>query len=246
MRIHELLFELSNPARLKILSILQEDTMKLSHVSKKLNMSTPETSRHLERLTNVRLVEKKADGLYRITPFGNLILLFIPAIDFLSGNIGYFNTHDLSPIPLELLRRIGELSEAEIKTGAMELFHDAEKSFSEAEEYIWILTNQILMSSLPILEKQVRKGVEFKVILPRNYRPPPESKSMKEMGIQVRVLDDVRIILALTEKDSGVLFPGVDGKIDYSTGISGSEPGVHGWIKDLFEYYWNKATPIRV
>jgi predicted transcriptional regulator len=142
---------------------------------------------------------------------------------------------------LELLRRIGELSEAEIKTGAMELFHDAEKSFSEAEEYIWILTNQILVSSLPILEKQVKKGVEFKVILPRNYRPPPESESIGKMGIQVRMLEDVKIIAAITEKDSGVLFPGVDGNIDYSTGFRGADPRVHGWIKDLFEYYWSKA-----
>jgi predicted transcriptional regulator len=245
MKNYELLSELSHPGRLKILSMLRENPMRLSHISKKFDISTPEASRHLERLANARLIEKWVDGLYHISPFGNLLSSFMPMVDFLSKNVDYLSTHDLSPIPIEFIQRIGELSEAGFDRGAMHLFHSAEKVFGEAKEYIWIMTNQILTSSRSILQDQVTSGLEFRIIMPRDYKPPPDVQPVREV-IHRRTLDEVKVTIILTEKDAGVVFPSLDGVIDYSVGIGGREPLVHKWIKDLFEYYWEKARPLEI
>ena len=221
--------------------------MRLSHISKKLDISTPETSRHLERLTNAKLIEKKVDGLYHIAPFGTLVLSFMPIISFLSKNIDYLSTHDLSPIPNELLQRIGELSEVGIeKDGTMHAFYSLEKCLSEAEEYIWILTKQYLMSTVPIIQERVKSGVEFRLIVPRSYKPPSDIKPVRVINVHHRVLDEVKVAMFLTEKDSGIVLPSLNGKIDYSIGIGGREPSIHKWMKDLFEYYWEKAQPLEI
>lgn len=247
MKNYELLSELSHPGRLKILSMLQENPMRLSHISKKLDISTPEASRHLERLTNARLIEKRVDGLYYIAPFGNLISSLIPTVDFLSKNIDYLSTHDFSSIPIEFLHRLGELSEATIEMeGEMHAFHSVEKMFSEAEKYIWILTPQFLVSTIPIIGDQVEAGLDFRIIFPRGYKPPSDVQSTGRLNIHRRTLDEVKVSIVLTEKEAGIVLPGLDGRIDYSIGIGGQEPLVHKWVKDLFEYFWNKAQPLEI
>ncbi len=220
--------------------------MRLTHISKKLDMSTPEASRHLERLTNARLIEKRVDGLYHISPFGNLLSSFMPMVDFLSKNVDYLSTHDLSLIPIEFIQRIGELSEVGFDRGAMRVFHSTEKIFSEAKEYIWIMTNQILANSISIIQDQVTSGLEFRIIMPRGYKPPSDIQLVKGINIHRRVVDEVKVAIILTEKDAGIVFPSLDGEIDYNVGIGGHKPLVHKWIKDLFEYYWQKAQPIKI
>ena len=58
----DLLFEFSSTERMNIMLSLQEERLKLSHVSNKLNMTVTETSRHLQRLSDIRLIEKDVGG----------------------------------------------------------------------------------------------------------------------------------------------------------------------------------------
>jgi predicted transcriptional regulator len=63
-----LLFELSSTERLNILLELQGKEHKLSQLSKDLDLTVSETSRHFQRLSEVGLVQKESDGLYKVTP----------------------------------------------------------------------------------------------------------------------------------------------------------------------------------
>ncbi len=99
MESYSLLFELSHPGRLNILHILKEEPMRLSQLSKRLEVTTAEVSRHLDRLGKTRLIKRDSENIYSITSFAAIILSEVAKFDFLTKHIDYFLKHDLSIIP---------------------------------------------------------------------------------------------------------------------------------------------------
>ena len=65
----DLLFEVSNEDRLRILRELHAREMNVTTLARAIEVTTQEVSRHLSRLT-----EKNPYGPYRLTPFGVLTL----------------------------------------------------------------------------------------------------------------------------------------------------------------------------
>jgi predicted transcriptional regulator len=49
----------------------------------------------------------------------------------------------------------------------------------EANEYIWIMSDQILTSTVPIIGERLKRGVEFRFIFPETIVPPPGVKLEK-------------------------------------------------------------------
>ena len=92
-----LLFELANVDRLTILTEIDTEPLKLSQVARKLSATVQETSRHLERLSKAKLIEKDSTSSYRITSFGKLILSLLPSFDF-SRREERFLSHNLSSL----------------------------------------------------------------------------------------------------------------------------------------------------
>ena len=64
MNASEVMFEFSNETRVKILYILLEGAQRLSDISKHLEVTTAEVSRHLSRLLRAGII-KKRDNNYR-------------------------------------------------------------------------------------------------------------------------------------------------------------------------------------
>ena len=237
----KLLFELSSSERMNVMLELQKQRLKLSHVSKKLDMTVTEASRHLQRLSEAKLIQKDVEGLYGLTPFGVLTLSLLSGICFISRNRQYFLEHDLSRLPSELVERIGEFSSASLGTGdIMTSFRLSEIMLQEASEYMWILSDQILTSTVPIIGERMKSGVEFRFIFPENLVPPPGVKPAP--GAQRRTLPKVEEIILMTEKEVMFGFPDLNGRIDYAL-LIGKDPKSHKWCKDLFLHRWEKAMP---
>ena len=235
----KLLFELSSSERMNLLLKLQKQKMKLSHISEKLDMTITETSRHLQRLSEAKLIQKDVDGLYGLTHFGNLTLSLISGICFISRNTQYFVEHDLSHLPPEFVERIGELSSIPPGTSdVMTSFRLSEIMLQQASEYMWIMSDQILTSTLPIIGERMRNGVEFRFIFPEHIVPPPGVKP--EPRAQRRRLPKVEEIILMTEKEAMFGFPDLNGKMDYAL-LVGKDADSHKWCKDLFLHRWDKG-----
>jgi len=239
-----LLFELSNEDRLRILLELEEKEMRLTPLSKKLNLTVQETSRHLSRLSDAKLIEKGVEGSYRPTPYGEHAMKLLSGFDFLSKHREYFTTHTTSHLPNEFVSRIGALVNCTFTDDVMVAFHTVENMIQEAQEYVWILSDQILMSTLPFLERAVKLGVEFRVILPEGLIPPPGFKPIPAITkvIKMRTLERVDVGITMSEKEAAVAFPPIDGKMDYLEFRSTDERS-HKWCRDLFLYCWEGAKP---
>jgi len=242
-RLCNLLFELSHEDRLRILSKLQEGTMKLTHLSEKLNLTVQETSRHLSRLSDAKLVLKDVDGSYRSTPYGDHAMKLLPGFEFLSKHREYLTTHTISHLPNEFVNRIGDLRNCTFTDDVMVAFHHTENVIQEAQEYVWILSSQILMSTLPFLEKAVKRGVKFKLILPEDLIPPPGFKPIPPIPlIERRTLNRVDVIITMSDKKARFAFPTVDESMDY-IGFGSADESSHKWCRELFLHYWERAKP---
>ena len=244
MKPSSLLFELSHPWRLKVLLLIAEEGQRHSYIAKKLEISPQETTRHLSRLQDAKLIEKDVQGFFRLTNYGKAVLTLLPSFEFLAEIGEDLMTHTLD-IPKEFVKRIGELKSFERIEGVMAIFRRIELSLADAEKYMWYLSPEILMSAMPIISKKLEKGVEFRLILPKNARYTPGFELRQYE--QVRFLDEIKISIGMTEKSAGFCLPARDGKIDFSTSFSISSQGreFHKWCEDLFLYYWEKARPER-
>lgn len=248
----DLFFELSNEDRLSILTSLQVKPLKLTQISSQLKLPNQEVSRQLARLVALDLCYRDGEGLYNLTPYAEQAIKLIPGFEFLSKNRSYFKTHTARGLPLEFQLRIGELSSCVPLSDVMTTLYDIQQKITEATEYIWFITEQGNIMIGGSIEDAIRRGVEYKVILPRNITPSePYTHYIKGWGpdhplrsskAQRRYLDSLPVALNMSEKEAPqILFPTLEGKLDY-TGFKANGGEAHRWCRDLFRYYWENAS----
>jgi predicted transcriptional regulator len=255
-RLCDLLFELSNEDRLNILKVLREEPMKISHVAKSLDFTVQETSRNLSRLSDASLISRGADGTFSLTAYGKSALDLLPGYEFLSKHPEYLNTHTLDRIPHEFFTRIGDLANCTYTGDVMITFYEAEKMMDEAEEYLWLASDQHMVSSVPHIRQALERGVKVRTLTPVDLKYPEgyfEQEVVKEYWpvymsamnsgqYEDRWLETVDTPMGLSDKQSGRLFfPKIEGDFDYK-GFTATDERSHRFIKDLFEYYWDRAS----
>jgi len=251
-----LFFELSNENRLRIMLELEKEPLKLTHVSKKLDLTSSDTHRQLSRLSETKLIVKDVEGFFRLTPFGQQALNWIPGYTFISENIEYFQSHTLSNLPPDLLLRLGDLSDCLFSDDALVSVSSIETMMREADEYIHTIHDKFLLSVYPLASEAVKRGVQIKVIEPVIYSPPLEikgevseedqktlSQALKDGRVIPRMLEQFDVFLWMSEKEVAILsFPTLDGKFDYLGFTSSSDRAIK-WCNDLLRYYWERTKP---
>lgn len=255
-RLCDILFELSNEDRLEILLRLVEEPFNLTTLSKKLDLTTQETSRHVFRLTEVNLTRKDPEGLIHVNPVGKLLLTQMRDMELVSRHLEYFNLHRTDHLPVEFTSRLGELTNATYIDDVMVVLHNMENVIAEAEEYIWSMTDQYPANAYSLFAEALERGVVLNAIERKGYSAPPQileaiPEEVRETIIRLRskgfvvdrLIPDVDIHIFMTEKEvASVAFPLHGGRFDY-IGFSSKDPQVHKWCHDVYEHYWETAKP---
>lgn len=253
---YDVLFEVSNEDRYVILLQLVEKAMNVTQLSKVLGLSLTETSRHLSRLGKVGLSRRDADGLHHIEDFGKVILAQLKGVKFVTKHRDYFTSHSLKGIPEKVLTRIGELLESNNLTDISATFYKIEKMIQEAEEFIWIVTDQYLINLFPFLIEAIERDVQIRSIEAKDWVAPQEIKQWwfsKDSKRQVfekartngildeKIMDRLYIYTFMSEKEVAIIaFPLLNSKFDY-LGFSSRDRKTNSWCRDLYKCYWNRA-----
>lgn len=246
-----LLFEISNEDRLNILYELKKNPMKLSRVSEKFGFTVPETARNIARLTEASLIAKDTDGYFHLTSIGEAALQFIPSFEFISKHKKYFKTHTISILPPEFAASIGALQKSEFVNEVTLTFFNVEKTIREAKEFLWISTDQILASALPLFADATTRGVEIKKLMPRNATIPSNimtlandpafERAARSKLLESRYLDKLDVFIIMSEKEiAAISFQNLEGLFDYGSFRTSNEVALN-WTKSLFLHYWGKA-----
>ena len=239
---HELMFELSHKGRLETLRILKEKPHRLTDVSKVLDLTSAEVSRHLGRLSKAKLVIKNGEGMYTLSPFGNIILQEVAKFNFLTTHHEYFLTHDFTVLPEEL-QWLTPLSNTRIVTGTLEIMSLVEDLTREAKNMIWVMSVQPMRSMIDLSVKRAMEGINLKFIYSKGADIPKEYKTKKMIPLEVRVVPDLKVALKYNQQIAGIVLPDMSGKVDFGAALMGENPQFLKWVELLFDYYWERGEP---
>jgi predicted transcriptional regulator len=254
---YDLMFEVSNEDRVRILNALSKEPCTNSDLSCRLSLTSQEVSRHVQRLTNYGLMARRNDGLLVLSPFGELLLRQLASLHFINAHRRYFADHVISGLPERFMTRISELGACAEIEDVMVAVHRAQRLIEEAEEYILNINMRYFSSGFAAIKAAFDREVKgyflhgLTLRLPREMAgdrrrvfPKGYVESLKGAGTYLERLLDVPLILYLSEKDVALLcFPKVGGEFDFKGFAAGGEEA-HKWCRDLFQYYWDKAKPI--
>jgi predicted transcriptional regulator len=162
----KLLFDISSGDRLTLLFAIRKENLRLTHLTEKISATIQETSRHLGRLTDAKLIEKNSDGSYSLTSYGRLVLILLSSYSFLSKNKDYFLSHDISFLPQEFVERIGELSVYEYSVNVSSVLRHIENVVSSANEYIWLMADQPVITGPSLNQAIGNRDVCVNIIIP--------------------------------------------------------------------------------
>jgi predicted transcriptional regulator len=247
----ELLFIIASIDRLTLLSEIAIEKRRLSQLTAKLSATPQETSKHLMRLRDAKLIEKDSDGFFGLTAFGRIIVNLVPSFRFLTQNREYFLSHDISSLPLEFMERLGELQEGKYADKVGSILAHTQQVVQDAEEYIWLMADHRLGDQ----EYVARSGklessstITWRVIVPAgssiDWPEVRRTVGTHKGRIEYHLIEDptdIKAGIALNEKIAGVTLPDITGKLDFNSGFRSSNPIFRKWCQDLFVFHWNKA-----
>jgi predicted transcriptional regulator len=249
--LEELLFILASRDRLTLLCEIGVEKRRSSQLTAKLSATRQETSKHLTRLRNAKLIEKDSDGFFSLTSFGEIILNLLPSINFLMQNREYFLSHDISSLPREFIERIGELQEGEYAEKVGSILAHIQQVVQDAEEYIWLMADHPLGGEGHVTGsgKLESSTVTWRIIVPANssnidwtrLRASIETHKGRIEYHLIEDPNDIKVGIALNEKVAGLTFPNMTGKLDFNTGFRSDNQVFRQWCQDLFEHHWSKA-----
>ena len=249
-RLAELLFILASMDRLTLLSEIIIEKRRLSQLTAKLSATPQETSKHLMRLRNAKLIEKDSDGLFGLTAFGKTIVNLLPSIRFLTENKEYFLSHDISSLPLEFIERLGELQEGQYADNVGSILAHIQQVVRTAEEYIWLMADHRLGDQEYVTKSgklERSSTVTWRVIIPAgssiDWAEVRRTVGIHKGRIEYHLIqdpNDIKVGMALNEKIAGVTFPDITGKLDFNSGFRSDNPLFRKWCQDLFVIHWNK------
>ncbi len=254
----DLMFEVSNEDRLRILRKLTKDRMSITSLSRELGITTQEASRHISRLGEVGLAQKDPDGLHSLTSYGELTLRQVRGLEFTSRHRDYFKTHTLAGIPPEFVQRLGELAGSSLIEDVMIAVYSIEKLLREAEEYILNVNTPYIASSFPLIMEAYERGVRGRFLHTRDLALPEEMRDervrffddekmrriMSSGLLEERLMEGADLVLYMSESEVAILtFPLEDGGFDFH-GFTSREEDARKWCSDLFHHYWERAKPI--
>ena len=237
----DLLFELSNDDRLKILLDLEKGPKNFTRIAKDLDFTAQSTSRNIARLVQTSLISRNPEGDYALTSYDETSLKLLGSHMFLSSNKQYFLGHDVSVLPYHFLNRLGELSVSTFQGDFITTFAKAEAMMRSAEEYVYAMEEHFHPNAPPIVVEKIKLGVEFRTILPETIVPPPGFRPAA--GVERRLLPSVKNNLFMTDKEAIFGLPTLEGKFDYAIFVI-KDHKFRKWYLDLFEYYWDQGRPL--
>ena len=247
--LYDILFELSNDIRHKILLLLKKKPERMTQVAKILQLTSPEVSRHLTRLAVSMLIRKDMDNLYHVTGFGEYILNLLDDLVFVINHREYFVSHNAMKLPSTFQKRMPELSSYTYIDNFMVFLNFMNEKIVESKEYVWLYIDQYPLTAINSMLNAVERGVKLRIIEQRDITGPNvafEDKhlivsGMDNPSVEIRNLEKNDVYLFISDAGNAIAFPTSDG-FDYS-GFTNEDIGKDTWSKDIFEHYWSFAKP---
>ena len=234
-------FQLQSETRREIIEAVISEPLRHTQISRDLNISPAETTRHINRLLESNILLKRSDSAYEATRYGQLLYHKYLEMVYVSDNQEYFDRSTLDAIPPELMS-MKVLSQGRIIKGPMKVAGELYNIISGAAIFSFSMSRGPLE---PFILENINKldlGVEMKFLQQRGEHVPTNYMNPVDYNIQLRTLETVNIGIHMNESRAVIILPDPHSKIDYSSAIHGDTPSFLRWASMLFEYFWEDAS----
>ena len=238
MNYSNILAEISNPIRMKILLFLFEKKSTVSKIKDKIgDISHSEISRHIGRLAKQNLITKEEipGRNYELTNFGKIVVKLLRPLDFVVKNSDYFKNHKIDDISESFLEGIYNLESAELIIGTGNLLIKGKDFIESVLNELWIMTND----PFPY-EIQAKK---VNLIIPPHMLKFGREVDHEKTKYIVHTIPAVHIGLILSDVGQGFLFlPNLNASTpDYNSGFFIIDPKGYTFLKTIFDYFWQNS-----
>jgi predicted transcriptional regulator len=241
-RITELFFHLSGTDRRQILKFLQEGELRLSDIARGLDLTPTEALRQLHRMLEDRLLDRTAEGRYRLTPFARLVLGSSEPLEFIACHPDYFLHHDAFLIPVEFRARIHELTGAEYIPTTIDTINRVTDMIRGAKHRL----DSVILGTAALIEvmrERSQAGTKIRWLMHEGFRSKAtETLRRWDTRPEVRVVPSVPGHIVVTESAALFTLRGLDGALTYDS-FSGEDKPFRSWANDYFLYEWARARP---
>ena len=101
-----------------------------------------------------------------------------------------------------------------------------ERIVREAEQYVWLMADQNVRQSYP---RKHPEQVSRRLLLPKESDLQDFqhlAESCRGLRLQIGFVDNVKVTVVMNEKMAAVCFTGLDGRMDFTQGLSGRDTDV--------------------
>lgn len=240
--------DLASPQRLNILFKLLSKDSTPTEIAKELESTKQEVHRNFIRLEESGLIEKKNNGKYTTTTFGEAVCTQVPTIVFFSQNRKYFEEHTFADIPYKFKIRCGQLATNQHIKGISKVLEQWKTIYKNSDEYIYEILSEAPLDLVEPLVKQIKKGIKFHYIFSESTVVPKGRKALlKKLGfdnliekrlVERKMAKNVQTVIVLNEKEACILFPTKDGESDLTEMFYSDDSMFHEWCLDYFRFCW--------
>jgi predicted transcriptional regulator len=197
----------------------------------------------------IKLIDRDYSGEYHINNFGLQVLQILEEFEFISIYQDYFLSHEMSSIPVEFMKRVGEIKGCKYVDNVMNFLSHIDNFFNQSTGSLSLIFNQFPLNSINIVKENLEKGTIFRVIGPKEGIIRPASHfgtSIENFTqdfllyplVEYKKLDPFNILLFVSPKKAVISFPTLKGDFDYK-GFVCEDPKSIIWFQSLFDWYWN-------
>ncbi len=214
----------------------------MQELAKKLDLTDTETCRQLQRLSEARLVQKKVDATYGITPYAKLVLDNCSSLGFISKFRDYFFNHNALLLPIEFRARLNELSECTLISVTLDHINKTTEMFLEAKKHI----DTVVLGSvalIDILKKRSEEGVKIRWLMQESFIPDASTVLCSWMQFpEIRTTPMALGYIVVTEKAASMTNREMNGAMSFSS-FYGVDASSLKLAQDLFDYEYERAKP---
>jgi predicted transcriptional regulator len=244
--------------RTKTFLYLKDHNMDSGELEDKLGIRATTILHSLKDMIDTGLVEKSREG-YTLTNVGKvqaiLIDQLVSAIVVLDEHKDFWQTHDVSGIPEDLLARIGMLGRSEILRGdPAAILKTQEYWFSEVIKSKEISgLSPVIIPAYPVaIAKALENGAKVELILTKpimeivlkEYKEQLTAMLAAENFKLYSIDKDVRMAYTVTDFYLSLGLFRLDGGYDVGSDLNCFGESSRDWGKELFEYHRSMSVPI--
>ncbi len=254
----------SSSVRITILLCLSEGLETMSELKNETGISSSTISHNLSDLEKRKITIKEGEKYY-LSPLGNIITTNL--IENIKTNAAVskfkrlWTDHDLSSIPIPMIKRIGDLQNSvliEAESGEIFKPHETYQKIISGSEYIKGVSPIFRFGYIDLYKKLVvEHGIDVELILTQDIvnqtmegidGPNLEylEDFMSRDKVKFWVIPDVKIAFTVTNKYLSLGLFHENGNYDNTKDLVSDDHGAVAWGNQLFEYYRDQAQKLEL